>query len=67
MTTEGCAHLLEFKASKGIQPFKVVFQAFVFCANKVARQRKVSLIMEAAASADCEEFTPNIVFSFSLT
>lgn len=39
-SVEGCVHLTEFKCSKGLQPFRLIYSFFVFCTSKSARQQK---------------------------
>lgn len=38
----GCIHLNNFKAAKGVNPYKVVHAFFVACTSQEARMYKVS-------------------------
>lgn len=41
MSDHGCIHLNNFKAAKGIQPYKVIHSFFVTSTSAEARIRKV--------------------------
>ena len=41
MSDHGCIHLNNFKAAKGIQPYKVIHSYFVTSTSAEARVRKV--------------------------
>lgn len=43
MSDHGCIHLNNFKAAKGIQPYKVIHSYFVTSTSTEARVRKVRL------------------------
>lgn len=43
MSDHGCIHLNNFKAAKGIQPYKVIHSFFVTSTSNEARLRKVTL------------------------
>jgi len=44
MNDHGCIHLNNFKAAKGIQPYKVIHSFFVTSTSTEARIRKVTLV-----------------------
>jgi len=41
MSDHGCIHLNNFKAAKGIQPYRIIHAYFVACTTAEARSRKV--------------------------
>lgn len=41
MSDHGCIHLSNFKAAKGIQPYRIIHAYFVACTTAEARSRKV--------------------------
>lgn len=52
MSDHGCIHLNNFKAAKGIQPYKVIHSYFVTSTSTEARVRKVRLSFSRVRFAD---------------
>lgn len=50
MSDHGCIHLNNFKAAKGIQPYKVIHSFFVTSTSNEARLRKVTLHLSHSLS-----------------
>lgn len=46
MSDHGCIHLNNFKAAKGIQPYRIIHAYFVACTTAEARSRKVCVGLE---------------------
>jgi hypothetical protein len=46
MSDHGCIHLNNFKAAKGIQPYRIIHAYFVACTTAEARSRKVCVALE---------------------
>jgi hypothetical protein len=46
MSDHGCIHLNNFKAAKGIQPYRIIHAYFVACTTAEARSRKVCVSLE---------------------
>jgi hypothetical protein len=46
MSDHGCIHLNNFKAAKGIQPYRIIHAYFVACTTAEARSRKVCVDQE---------------------